>query len=124
MPAQIKIPFAIDANGEISTITDQRAIDRQNVITLLGTQPGERCMRPDYGVATRDVLFDPDDPMLAGVLTQSISNAMRTYEPELDLKRVDADPSQDDGVVEIEVQYQPSVTRLNTGIDSISTSVG
>lgn len=121
---QIKVPFAITASGTIAAIEGQQAADRQNVITLLGTQPGERCMRPDYGVPTRDVLFDMDDPLLATALTNSITNAMRTYEPDLELVEVSVDPPQDDGIVEIEIQYKPGVARLNSGTDTISTSVG
>lgn len=120
---QIKIPFTVTANGEIATISDQREVDRQNLITLIGTNPGERAMRPEYGVATRDLLFDSDDTMLAQVLISDIEDAVRTYQPDIEVTAVNANDEGGDGLVQIDVEYQPAPGRLNTGSDSISTSV-
>lgn len=121
---QISLPFGFDSTGGVLAVDDTAAIDRLNIITLIGTQPGERCMRPTYGVSTRSLLFENDTPALAQLITQEILASALKYAPEIVVTNLDVTPdSITDGQSNIHLTYRPSNARLDTSSDTISTTV-
>lgn len=128
MPVQLRIPFAVAAGGGISTVTDTAEIDKLNLITLVGTNPGERCMRPTYGVGTREMLFESADGITAQILDNEIRDAAETYAPEISIRSSDVvyagmQDASDQGIVRIEIGYAPAGGRLNTGVGVVTTIV-
>lgn len=121
---QLRVPFGINSSGGIAFVSDVQLADRQNLLTLIGTQPGERSMRPDYGVPTRNLLFENDDALLLHTLQQEIVDAAGLYAPEITVLNVelDSDPGTA-GQTNIRVSYSPAATRLDTSTDEISTTV-
>lgn len=61
----------------------------QSLVLLLSTRPGERVMRPDYGCALEDMMFEPLDEGLIAFIKELITNAVLFYEPRVDLQEVD-----------------------------------
>lgn len=127
MATQIRIPFGVDAYGAMAVVSDDRETDKLNLITLVGTQPGERAMRPAYGVATGGLLFE-DAELLAQELATEIRDAVALYAPEISL--VDLQVTLDDGGgpydgghVEVAMSYAAGAGRLNTGVGVVSTTV-
>lgn len=107
MPTEIAIPFSLASDGTIAVETDpDRQID-QHVKSLIGTQPGERVMLPDYGVAVADLLFEPGSAFTANQISTAITAAFQAYEPGVILQSATPipDPSQTT-LANIQVEYQ------------------
>lgn len=60
----------------------------QSLVLLLGTRPGERVMRPDYGCNLEDLLFEPVNASLVTYIQDLISKAVMYYEPRVILREV------------------------------------
>ncbi len=51
-------PFGLAADGEAATVRHEVDVE-QAIRIILGTNPGERVMRPDFGAGLDDFLFEP-----------------------------------------------------------------
>ncbi|MBK8965773.1 MAG: GPW/gp25 family protein [Saprospiraceae bacterium] len=61
----------------------------ESLTILLNTRPGERVMRPDYGCALDDMLFEPVDAGIITYVKDLISNAILYYEPRVNLQNIE-----------------------------------
>lgn len=61
----------------------------QSLTILLRTRPGERIMRPDYGCALEDLLFEPLNLNLITYIKELIKNSILYYEPRVNLVSID-----------------------------------
>lgn len=57
-------PFKINHEGGVDPVTGNDNI-RAKIIQVLFTSPGERVNMPDFGCGLRDLLFEPNNPVLA-----------------------------------------------------------
>lgn len=57
---------------------------------ILGTALGERAMRPDFGCAAHELIFDPADASLVGKVEFYVENALKRWEPRIKLRKVEA----------------------------------
>lgn len=83
-------PFAIEPAGRVHGDGGDPLL-RGKVLQLLLTSPGERVNRPDYGTRLRDLVFDPDNDVLAAATEFTAVRALRRYlgdEIEVDSVRV------------------------------------
>ncbi len=62
----------------------------ESLSILFRTRQGERVMRPQYGCALRDLVFEPMDGETEVAIERTISRAVRFFEPRVDLISVDA----------------------------------
>lgn len=124
---QIRVPFSVDANGRIAVTSTDAEVDRQNLQALLNTQPGERAMRPTYGVATRSLIFENADMAMADSVTAEIDAAVATYAPEIELVDTQIQNARDqafnEGRLSVAVVYRPAAGRLDTGYDQVTTTL-
>jgi phage baseplate assembly protein W len=123
LASQIDLPFGF-RNGSVATTSDPHQVARINLISLLGTEPGERAMRPTYGVPTRSLLFDADDAVLQQRLLTAVDDAAKAYAPELRVNDVALDntvlSNRQDGTVVLTVEY----TNASLGtVDVVGVSV-
>lgn len=80
---------------------------RQSIWTILGTSPGERVMRPDFGCGINDLVFDVNDAGLAGQVGSAVREALAVWEPRIDVLDVNAFPDQTNpNLLLIEISYQ------------------
>ncbi|SNX70143.1 hypothetical protein SAMN05878503_10552 [Cereibacter ovatus] len=82
---------ALTAGGGVATVTGA-ALIRQSLMLLLGTVPGERAMRPDYGCPLDRLVFAPNDATTAGLAIHYVRQAIRRWEPRIEVLRLDAGP--------------------------------
>lgn len=107
MPSEIAVPFRLDGNGRVVTVTDPDAQVRHHVVALINTIPAERAMVPGYGVDTAALVFMDDPEEIGTQAALRIREGMRNYEPGVDL--VSAAPeviSDDGGVTSVAVEYR------------------
>lgn len=125
--SQIRVPFGVDADGRIAVVSNDVAVDRQNLLTLVSTQPGERAMRPTYGVSTRSLLFEGADVALAEAVSSEIETAAATYAPEVELLDTRVTNARDQafnqGRLAVDISYRPAAGRLDTGYDQVTTTL-
>ncbi len=82
------------ATGRLAMVHGDESI-RQAIMLLLGTTPGERLMRPEYGSHLHRLLFAPNDQTTAGLAIHYVKQALDRWEPRIEVEEVDADPDPD-----------------------------
>lgn len=79
---------------------------KESLAILLSTRPGERVMRPDFGISLEDALFEPINESLITYVKDLIKKGILYYEPRIDLKRIDIITENAlDGIFRIELEY-------------------
>ncbi len=104
-------PPRVDGRGGIALVsgTDEVA---DAIRLIIETAPGERVMRPDFGCAIWDHLFEGTEPNTLGLMAQAVREAIGRWEPRVELERVMVDVDPDDpNRVAIELVY--TVKSLN-----------
>ena len=88
-------PIRTDATGGIALATGEEEIDR-SIRLILGTAPGERPMRPEFGCAVHDYVFAPASPSTIGRIAQDVRAALTRWEPRIDVHDVEVVTHPDD----------------------------
>lgn len=92
----------------------------ENIRQIIGTQPGERVMRPLFGCDLEDALFEPLDHVLVTRVQHSIEEALANWEQRVQVLGVDV------GIEEAlhKVRYTVRRRIKSTGqIDTVSGSL-
>lgn len=84
-------PMGINATGGIGTVTGDDDI-RRAIHLILGTTPGERPMRPEFGCPLIEFVYAPMDTTTFGAIAFEVEQALRRWEPRIDLMAVDVYP--------------------------------
>ncbi|NLX10727.1 MAG: GPW/gp25 family protein [Chloroflexi bacterium] len=103
-------PPAIEPDGTASLVAYEEDI-RQSIRIILGTNPGERVMRPDFAAGLNDFLFEPLNATTLARIGQRVRDALIDWEPRIDVLdvRVTADRVQR-SLVLIDVHYRVRAT--------------
>jgi phage baseplate assembly protein W len=80
-------PVALDGRGEVALAAYEEDI-RQAILIILGTSPGERLMRPDFGAGLRDLAFEPLSDVTLALAQERVERALLEWEPRIDLHAV------------------------------------
>src|SRR5215207_9505580 len=86
----VAFPLQVDARGALSLAGGDDDI-AQAIELILGTAPGEREMRPEFGCAVHDLVFDTIDAGMVGRLETAIRTALDRWEPRIDVEGLDFD---------------------------------
>lgn len=106
MSVEMSIPFRTAANGTIAVDTDPGKQIAQRVKALVGTEPGERVIIPNYGVPVSSMLFQPNDLSSSAELVDMISVAADYWEPGVIVTSATPIPTADDqGVASVDVGF-------------------
>src|SRR6266567_1148028 len=76
-------PVELDRGKEISAAKYDDDI-RQAIWIILGTAPGERVMRPDFGAGLHALAFEPINSTTMALLRQRVEQALTLWEPRID----------------------------------------
>ena len=101
----LAFPLQVNARGEIALVSAERDIE-QAIRIILGTQPGERVMRPEFGCRAGELLFEPRNSAMETLMQQYVEEALTRWEPRIEVQWVQvlSDNTQD-GAVVVEVNY-------------------
>lgn len=105
MSAEILIPFTLDVNGSIAVTTDPDVQQAQHVSSLVTTNPGERVMKPTYGVPVATYLFGNGAAAIAQKIGKDVMQAMAAWEPGITVNSVSPVWNAQGGIAEIDVDY-------------------
>lgn len=94
------------AGGDVAMVAAEKDIE-QAIRILLETAPGERRMRPDFGVGLRQMVFRPLSFGTLSVAQFRIEQALLLWEPRIDVQAVKLriDPAQP-GRLLIDIRYR------------------
>jgi phage baseplate assembly protein W len=84
-------PVRVDSTGGIRLVSRDTEIE-ESIRLILSTAPGERPMRPEFGCAIHDYVFDPADARTAGRIELAVREAIRRWEPRVDVLDVSVGP--------------------------------
>jgi uncharacterized protein len=105
-------PLLPDPAGGLRYAVGEASI-RDCLVVLVQTAAGERVMRPDFGTTAPQLVFAPGSPVNLRQLESSISDAIRTFEPRVELDGVVAEPTPGaENRVVVSVTYR--IRRTNT----------
>lgn len=93
MAREIAVPFDIGPDGWIKSTSDPVQQFVGHLISLIGTNPPERQMRPTYGVHATDRVFDSNDALLRQHLKTDILRAAAAWEPGVEIVQINLTPS-------------------------------
>jgi phage baseplate assembly protein W len=107
-----RFPILPDLAGGLSYVEGDQNVEQSLKILLL-TNLGQRVMRPDLGSKAPALVFAPGSVQYLGVLETTIREAVRDWEPRIDLEEVRAEPDLDDeSRVTVNVGYR--IRKTNT----------
>jgi phage baseplate assembly protein W len=80
-------PMRLSASGGVGMASYLDKIE-QSIAIVLGTVPGERVMRPDFGCEAYALVFAGADATSAGRLAQAVRRALDRWEPRITVEDV------------------------------------
>jgi len=102
----IAFPLRVDAHGSLALSRDERDVE-EAIAVVIGTAPGERPMRPEFGCGIHDYVFEAIDAYTVGRLDHEIRLALQRWEPRIDVLDVGIDTSfAERGELLIEITYR------------------
>ena len=106
----LAFPLQVDRRGGIALARDETDIE-QAIELILGTAPGERPMRPEFGCGVHDFVFDSIDASTIGKMENAIRDALDHWEPRVVVETVEFDLSDvDEGRLMIDIGYRVRAT--------------
>jgi uncharacterized protein len=106
----LAFPLQVDPRGAVALARGEEDIG-QAIELILGTAPGERPMRPEFGCAVHDLVFDTIDAAMIGRMEKAIRTALDRWEPRIVVETIDFDLAQvADGQLLITIEYRISAT--------------
>jgi phage baseplate assembly protein W len=112
----LAFPLQVDRRGGIALARDEQDIE-QAIQLILGTAPGERPMRPEFGCGVHDFVFDSIDANTIGNMEQAIRDALARWEPRIEVERVNFDSSDAQaGLLTIDIIYRVRATNTERNL--------
>jgi phage baseplate assembly protein W len=103
-------PLGVDQSGSIATSAGTDGVTSA-LHMILSTAPGERVMRPQFGCAIWNLLFEPINANTMGLMSEAVREAIGRWEPRIELEDVHVLPDhRAEGKVLIEIDYRTKVT--------------
>ena len=110
-----RFPILPDASGSLGYSSGDENVE-QSLRILLMTALGDRVMRPDFGTTAERLLFAPGSVRYLRLLETSVREAVRDWEPRVDLLGVSAEPDAADAtrvLVSVEYRVRQTNSRQN-----------
>jgi uncharacterized protein len=89
----ISFPLKADQRGVLALAHGVTDIE-QAIRLVLGTAPGERPMRPEFGCAVHDLVFDTIDAEMVGKVETAVHRALARWEPRIEVVGMEFDLSE------------------------------
>jgi uncharacterized protein len=99
-------PPGVQPDGSTTVARYEEDI-RQAIRIILGTNRGERVMRPDFGAGLREFTFEPLNQTTCLKLQTRVQESLVTWEPRIDVLKVEARvDGSETGLVQIAMTYR------------------
>jgi len=111
----LAFPVCLEADGTLSLAVYEDDI-RQSIRIILGTNPGERVMRPDFGAGLNAFLFEPISFTTMQRVKQRVQEALIDWEPRIEVEKVTVSNDRSEPgklLIDIEYRIRATNTRAN-----------
>ena len=92
----VAFPLRVDRGGPVALSSGVDDVE-EAIKLILGTAPGERPMRPEFGCGIHDFVFESMDASALGKIEHEIRDALDRWEPRIEVLDVDLAPWQTSG---------------------------
>jgi phage baseplate assembly protein W len=82
----------------------------QAIQIILGTNPGERVMRPDFGAGLNTFVFEPVNTTTIALVRDRVRGALIDWEPRIDVLEVLVTVGEERNRFDIDVRYRVRAT--------------
>jgi Bacteriophage baseplate protein W len=86
----IAFPLTVDRRGSLALAPGERDVE-EAIKIILGTAPGERPMRPEFGCGAHDYVFETIDAYTLGRIEYEVQVALDRWEPRIDVGAIEFD---------------------------------
>jgi phage baseplate assembly protein W len=101
----LRFPVSINLNGGVSTSAFEENV-RQSIFIILGTAPGERINRPQFGCRIHDLMFAPNNAITCAAAAVYCEEAIYKFEPRVSWVSCTAQPNRDEpNRMDIRIEY-------------------
>ena len=102
----LKFPLRVDpVTGKIAMVHNEDDIV-EAIGIIIGTNSGERVMRPDFGSTAADYLFEPADASISDSIAHDIREQLILQEPRIeDVQVYCSEHSVATGALKVSVEY-------------------
>jgi phage baseplate assembly protein W len=101
----LRFPVSVNLNGGVSSSVLEENV-RQCIFIILGTAPGERINRPDFGCRIHDLMFSPNNSITAACAEVYCEEAIYKYEPRVEKVTCRAGPNADEpNRLDVRIEY-------------------
>jgi len=101
----LRFPVSINLNGGVSSSQLEENV-RQSIFIILGTAPGERINRPQFGCQIHDLMFAPNNDVTAARAEVFCEEALYKFEPRIEKVSCTAMPNADEpNRLDIRLEY-------------------
>lgn len=101
----LRFPVSVNLNGGVSTSALEENV-RQSIFIILGTAPGERIYRSQFGCRIHDLMFAPNNPLTAARAEIYCEEAIYKYEPRVSKVKCAAHANPDEpNRLDIRIEY-------------------
>jgi hypothetical protein len=108
----VQFPVGLDARGGLGLSEFDQSIE-EAIRIILGTAPGERVMRPEFGCRIHDYVFHPNNASTAALVGFYVREALVKWEPRIEDVAVSAHPdAARENVMTVSISYR--VARTNS----------
>tara|TARA_R100000664_G_C2636192_1_gene63379 strand:+ start:84 stop:530 length:447 start_codon:yes stop_codon:yes gene_type:complete len=102
----VKLPVSVSTEDGITTTKTIQEALKQNLTSLMLTNPGERVMDPGFGVGLESFLFERFTDSTYSSLQQKISEQVSAYMPQITIQAFEIDTSsRDENTLHVLIQY-------------------
>ena len=106
----LAFPLQADQRGALAITRGVEDIE-QAIGLILGTAPGERPMRPEFGCAVHEVVFDTVDAAIIGKVHTAVHQALERWEPRIEVVDLQVEQSDEHaGTLLVDITYRVRAT--------------
>lgn len=99
-------PVGTDDDGDVEYAAGRRDVE-ESIRIVLGTAKGERVMRPEFGCAIHDHVFDTVDVSTMTLIETSVEEALIEWEPRIEVQGVEVSTDHlDVGRLDVHLDYR------------------
>ena len=101
-----KFPIKLDSSGKFKLSKYEEDIE-ESIRIILGTIPGERIMRPEFGCGIYEYVFSTINISNLALIEEEVKKALTLYEPRIEIIKIKASADTNrEGLVLIEIEYR------------------
>jgi phage baseplate assembly protein W len=104
----LAFPLGVDDRGRIALAREEIDVE-QAIRIVLSTAPGERAMRPEFGCAVHDCVFERIDADTLARIDQAVRVALDRWEPRIALEDIGFE-TRSEGELLVQLRYRLRAT--------------